>query len=126
MPCTNAFAVAFALNVTATVAPGDSAPPVADALSHTHVLARDHCSGAVPIFVSANVVGGNGPPVGPWIVQPNFGRIERSSKGSNDSTTPKVVLLAGDSALTPIPRLANAAQSSLKLAPALLTRSACR
>ena len=43
---------------------------------------------------------------------------------SKASSMPTVVVLAGDVALPPIPRLANAVQSSVKLAPPLLIRSA--
>src|SRR4051812_29919001 len=129
MPIGRVSATAFKLTVTeAAGPPGVSVPPVEETLSQADVLTSTQFKALVPALVSVNKpdVTLKGPPTGPRLVNPLPGLIRRSSGTSNDSRIPAVVLLFGEVALNPIPRLANAAHSSGRLAPPWFTRSACR
>ena len=66
----------------------------------------------------------NGPPTSPRLVNPVAGVMRKASGTSKDSCTPAVVLLEGEVALKPMPRLAKAAHNSERFAPPLLIWSA--
>ena len=112
--------VASALTSTDTVvfAPAASAPFVGETLSHPPLPARDQLNAFVPAFSRVKVAGFgvNGPPTGP--LDDNTAKMTcKSSSTSYASTKPLVVELDGEVALTPIPRLANAAHNCGRSAP---------
>src|SRR4051794_16757011 len=122
---------AVAVKATATEAagpPGVRVPLSGKTLSQAAVLAAVQVKELLPVLVrvSVNEVGAKGPPTGPLLTKPSVGVIRKSSGKSKDSWTPVVVELAGDVALEPMPRLAKAAHNSVRLAPPLLTKSACK
>src|SRR6185436_10483615 len=108
-------------NVTVTFVPsppGLRVPVVGDTVNHTDVLPSDQFKDAPPTFVNVkdDEAGENGPPTGP-LADKICGVICKLSGTSKASTIPDVVELAGDVALWPIPRLANAAHNAARFAP---------
>src|SRR5262245_42084999 len=103
---------------TVAVAPPVSVPLVGESVSQPLVFARDQLNAFVPVFISVKDagLGVNGPPTGP-LEDNTVGLICKSSGRSYASTTPLVVELPGEVALSPMPRLANAAHSWARLAP---------
>src|SRR2546423_6902991 len=127
MPATRFVADGSIFPLTKTAAlPGSSEPLFGEMFNQAEVLTRDQGNGFVPTLlrVRVNSFGENGPPTAPLLVRLLCGEIRKSSGRSNASCTPAVVELPGQVALKPIPRFANACQSSKRFVPPLFTKSA--
>ena len=113
--------------VTVVFAPGASVPDDGEADIQVWFADTVQFRLPVPLLVSVYVCedGVNGPPICPDGAKAALGVTPRLSGKSNASVTPVVVLLAGTTALDPMPRFAKAPQISFLFAPALSTRSAC-
>ena len=114
MPVGSVFATAVSEIVTTTLAPVASAPLAGVARSHVTLVVTVQFRALLPAFSSVNslFVTEKGPPTGPLEVKPSFGFRLKASGRSNASCTPLVVVLEGEVAPAPIPRLAKAVQSS--------------
>src|SRR5687768_9286172 len=97
--------------VTSALAPGASVPATGERSSQALVLPAVQVRALVAMFVSVKNIapGTKGPPSGPAATMLSIGCTRRASGRSKDSVTPIVVVLEGDCALTPMPRLAKAA-----------------
>ena len=126
MPNGSVLALPFKLAVTWTDVPAASVPPVGATFSQAEVLTNVQVNAPAPVFVRTSnwEVMSNGPPTSPRLVNPVAGVMRSTSGTSKDSWTPAVVVLEGDVALKPRPRLAKPAHNSGRFAPPLLMRSA--
>ena len=101
--------------------PGGSVPPVTETSTHAPVVPSAHVKELLPKFARAKSweVRLKGPPTEPLETKPDRGAMSRLSGRAKLSYTPAVVLLSGEVAVKPMPRLAKAAHSSLRFAPSL-------
>src|SRR5262245_1848235 len=125
MPGEKPLAPLLAETRTLVAAPEPKRPESGPTVTQADVFISVQVRVLVPVLVRTKEtgLGVNGPPGGP--AEPTkAGVTTRLSGKSYASCNPLVVELAGEVALSPIPRLANADHSSARFAPPVSTRSA--